>query len=488
MGDDKWIRRKPGRVSGTVVPPPAGEDLPPLPQRRNQGRPRLRHDGREHGRTRSVAPARPDQPEHFELPDSVRHLFPPVLRARKTQPVRDRNRHPSGQVQPPDAPSTTDRPAGRDGSPEAGQVELPEPGQVGSPEPGRHGSPDAPAVRDRPAMASASGSLPEQPAATRHTWPGIRFGWAGHRLGWAGHWLAAGPGSRRQVMWMVALTVLALLTAAGTTIALVRQPAAGRGPRAGQAETAGMERSLSAAAAARSAAAAWVSREISRSAIIGCDLVMCTDLFKAGVSSSDLLELKSAAPDPLGADVVVVTPVLQSQFGRRLGTEYAPSVLASFGTGRAKVAVRLVAADGAAAYELALRRDLAARRLAGTQLIGNKQVALPATAETELAVGQVDPRLLITLPALAARHPIRVLAFYDRPPGAGSGVPLAGVELSGTDPQAGLSSHAYLRWLTSFLRSQQSVYRAAKVVTTTRHGHPVVSVRFSRPTPVGLLH
>src|SRR6266700_2882810 len=286
MGDDKWIRRKPGRVSGTVVPPPAGEDLPPLPQRRNQGRPRLRHDGREHGRTRSVAPARPDQPE---------------------------------------------------------QVELPEPGQVGSPEPGRHGSPDAPAVRDRPAMASASGSLPEQPAATRHTWPGIRFGWAGHRLGWAGHWLAAGPGSRRQVMWMVALTVLALLTAAGTTIALVRQPAAGRGPRAGQAETAGMERSLSAAAAARSAAAAWVSREISRSAIIGCDLVMCTDLFKAGVSSSDLLELKSAAPDPLGADVVVVTPVLQSQFGRRLGAEYAPSVLASFGTGRAKVAVRLVA-------------------------------------------------------------------------------------------------------------------------------------------------
>src|SRR6266700_3446461 len=370
MGDDKWIRRKPGRVSGTVVPPPAGEDLPPLPQRRNQGRPRLRHDGREHGRTRSVAPARPDQPEHFELPDSVRHLFPPVLRARKTQPVRDRNRHPSGQVQPPDAPSTTDRPAGR----------------------------------DRPAMASASGSLPEQPAATRHTWPGIRFGWAGHRLGWAGHWLAAGPGSRRQVMWMVALTVLALLTAAGTTIALVRQPAAGRGPRAGQAETAGMERSLSAAAAARSAAAAWVSREISRSAIIGCDLVMCTDLFKAGVSSSDLLELKSAAPDPLGADVVVVTPVLQSQFGRRLSSEYAPSVLASFGTGRAKVAVRLVANDGAAAYKLALRRDLAARRLVGTQLIGNERIALPATADSELAAGQVDPRLLITLPALAAKQ------------------------------------------------------------------------------------
>ncbi len=463
MGDDKWIRRKPGRVSGTVLPPPAGEGLPPLPERRSQGRPRLRHDGLEHGRTRSAALERPDLPGHFELPENIRQLFPPVLRARRALPGRDKNRHPGGRQAPRrEPPAVRDSPPGR---------ELPA-------DPRSRPADSAPAVRDRSAFASASGSAPERAGATLRRL----------RARSTGSWprLPAGLGSRRQVLWMVGLTVLLVLTAAGTTVALVRQPAAGRAAQAGMDKKA--IASMSAAAAARTAAAMWVSREISRSAIIGCDTVMCTDLFKAGVSSSDLLELKSTAPDPLGADVVVVTPVLQSQFDSRLSSEYAPSVLASFGTGRARVAVRLVANDGAAAYKSALRRDLAARRLVGTQLIGNERIALPATADSELAAGQVDPRLLITLPALAAKHPIRVLAFYDRPPGAGSGVPLVGVELSGTDSQAGLSPRAYLRWLTSFLRSQQSVYRAATVSTISRQGHPVVSVRFTRPTPVGLLH
>ena len=222
--------------------------------------------------------------------------------------------------------------------------------------------------------------------------------------------------------------------------------------------------------------------------MIGCDAVMCADLSNAGVPSADLLVIKGTAPDPLGSDLVVATPAVQSQFGSRLSTEYAPTVLASFGSGQDRVAVRVIAPDGADAYQLALSRDLAARELRGTQLIGNQQIALPPSAKTELAAGQVDPRLLITLPALAHQHAVRVLGFYDRAPGASSGVPLSGVLLSGADPRSGLSAHAYLRWLLSFLRSQQSLYRAAAIATTTRHGHPVVSVRFARPNPIGLLH
>src|SRR5215470_4396808 len=150
---------------------------------------------------------------------------------------------------------------------------------------------------------------------------------------------AATPSGRRQVVWMVALTVLVLLTAAGTMAALMRQPSTGRGDRAGnQGNVPGGQ----GAAAARAAAARWVSREVSRSDIIGCDAVMCTALVDAGVPSSDLLVLRPTAPDPLGADVLVATPVLQSQFGRRLRTEYAPAVLASFGKGSSAVAVRLV--------------------------------------------------------------------------------------------------------------------------------------------------
>ena len=281
---------------------------------------------------------------------------------------------------------------------------------------------------------------------------------------------------------MVLLSVLVLITAAGTLVALIRHPGGhGRGAQRGLA-------ALSGAAAARASAAQWVSSQVSRSDMIGCDAVMCADLLKAGVPSSDLLVLRSTAPDPLGADVLVATPLLQSHFGSRLRTEYAPTVLASFGRGPARVDVRLVANYGAAAYNLALRRDLAARRTVGHQLIGNRRIALPSAAENELATGKVDPRLLITLPALAAKHPIRILAFFDRPPGASSGVPLAGVKLSGTDRKARMLPSAYLRWLTSFLRKQQSVYRAATVTAATHHGHRVVSVRFTWPSPIGLLH
>jgi hypothetical protein len=222
--------------------------------------------------------------------------------------------------------------------------------------------------------------------------------------------------------------------------------------------------------------------------MIGCDEVMCADLSAAGVPSADLVVIRPTAGDPLGSDLVVATPAVQSQFGSRLSTEYAPMVLASFGSGHDRVAVRVIAPDGAAAYQLALSRDLAARELMGTQLIGNKQIALPPSAQTELAAGEVDPRVLITLPALAQRHAVRVLGFYDRAPGASSGVPLSGVLLAGNDPQSGLSAQAYLRWLLSFLHSQQSLYRAAAVATTSRHGQMVVSVRFARPNPIGLLH
>ena len=292
-----------------------------------------------------------------------------------------------------------------------------------------------------------------------------------------------GGAARRHVIWLATLTVLLLLTAAGTTVALLGQRSGGGKQAGGRGGAA-----LAGAAAARAAAARWVSREVSRSAIVGCDTVMCTQLVNAGLPSADLMLVRPTTQDPLGADVIVATPVLQSQFGSRLSTEYAPAVLASFGTGRARVDVRVIAPEGAAAYQLALTRDITARELQGTQILGNKRIALPASAKTELAAGQVDPRLLITLPFLAQKHPIRVLAFYNRAPGASSGIPLTGVKLAGSDPKAGLSAHAYLRWLATFLHSQRSLYRAASVTTVWHHGRAVVYIKFALPNPIGLLN
>jgi hypothetical protein len=292
-----------------------------------------------------------------------------------------------------------------------------------------------------------------------------------------------GASGRRHIAWLATLTVLLLLTAAGTTIALLGQ----RSP-VGKPSGGGGGSPLAGAATARVSAARWVSRQVSRSSIVGCDAVMCGQLVKEGLPSSDLMLIRPGTQDPLGADVIVATPDLQSQFGPRLSTEYAPAVLASFGSGGARIDVRVIAPEGAEAYQLALRRDIAARELQGTQLVGNKRIALPASAQTELAAGQVDPRLLITLPTLAQQHPIKVLAFYDRGPGASSGVPLTGVKLAGSDLKAGLSAHAYLRWLVSFLHSQRSLYRAASVHTAWHHSRAVVYIKFALPNPIGLLN
>src|SRR5262249_37236124 len=80
MADDKWTQRKPGRVSGTVVPPPTAEETPPLPQRRVPGR--SKHKPQTAQPSRAGTP-----PPSPELPDNVRPLFKPVLRQREFWPT-----------------------------------------------------------------------------------------------------------------------------------------------------------------------------------------------------------------------------------------------------------------------------------------------------------------------------------------------------------------------------------------------------------------
>src|SRR5262252_3108821 len=189
MGDDKWARRKPGSASGTVVPPPAGDDLPPLPQRRGLVRSRLARSQRGSGRATSRPPAgnatasgrtaefsthssaefpqnsgngttspnlpgprRQQSQENSqahsnprnsarspgpELPDNVRQLFPPVLRSRKAATARAL--HPSAsKAQRPEVQPVVDRlPAAQDQPP----------------------SGDRGKARDRP---SAAGRLPKR--------------------------------------------------------------------------------------------------------------------------------------------------------------------------------------------------------------------------------------------------------------------------------------------------------------------------------------
>jgi hypothetical protein len=276
---------------------------------------------------------------------------------------------------------------------------------------------------------------------------------------------------------VLAVSAAVAAVVVGTTTASTPRPPS-------RATSAGSQISLSlqAATASRATAARWVAGQVSPSAIVACDPAMCSALQASGVGAGRLLALGPSASDPLGSDLVAATQALRSQFGARLASVYAPVVIASFGSGPARIDIRAVAADGTAAYDSALAADRSARIAAGAQLIGNHRIAVTAAAGTALRAGRVDPRLLSMLAALAAQQPLRILAFGDPSPGASAAIPLRSVELA--PAQAGTHAAARLGAMLSFLRAQQLPFRPA--ATALVHGS-ALSVEFAAPSPLGLL-
>jgi hypothetical protein len=274
--------------------------------------------------------------------------------------------------------------------------------------------------------------------------------------------------------------VLALAAAGAVTAAVT----AGRGapPASHPAGPAAGQAAITAAGRTRTQAARWVAAQVSRAAIVACDPAMCGALHTAGLPAADLLVLGTGAPDPMDADLVVATPAVRSQFGARLAGVYAPTVLARFGTGAAGTAVRVVAPGGAAAYLAQLAHDELARRKVAAQLLSNPGVRLSAPARQQLLAGRVDSRLLLLLPALAATHPVQVLAFADAGPGADPAVPLRAARLAVTAAPRGLGQPAYVAWLRGYVRGQRPPYDALTSVAGA-----VVTIQFSSPSPLGLI-
>src|SRR5215469_17598849 len=92
MGDERWPRRRPGRVSGTVIPPPVQNDPAPLPQRGNPGRCTNDVGPSGDGRAQGDAELSNSSLPEPKLPDNVRLLFQPVIRARDANPPTERSR------------------------------------------------------------------------------------------------------------------------------------------------------------------------------------------------------------------------------------------------------------------------------------------------------------------------------------------------------------------------------------------------------------
>ncbi len=224
-----------------------------------------------------------------------------------------------------------------------------------------------------------------------------------------------------------------------------------------------------AGAAARSQAAAWVAGQVSDDAMIACYPGMCAALQAHGVAAGRLLPLSAGTADPAGASVMVTSPSTGAE-------EYAPALIASFGSGGTRVEVRAVEPGGASAYQSALRADLTARQAAGSELLRNSRLAFTAADTAQPRAGEVDTRLLTTLAALASQYSLRVTAFGDASPGAA--VLFREVTITGAD----------LAGAQALVRAQSPPYLPAQVaIVRLAAGQTALTIEFAAPSPLGLL-
>ena len=389
----------------------------------------------------------------------------------------------------------------------AGARDSPEPGS-GSSGPGRPaagspppappaGAPAGPFPDPRPpAVPPAGGPVsggppagpPRRAPAPPPSWGRVLLTtvqlWAQRRL----HLRWPAP-ARWRVLTLVVLAAV-VLGAGAISIALTSSPAPARPGRGGtQAGTgrAPVPAAIQAAAAARTAAARWIARQVSADAIVSCDPQMCALLQAQGIPAARLLALGGSNPAPLGSDLIVSTAAVRSEFGARLASVYAPVALAGFGTGAAQTAVRVVAADGGAAYLRSLQADVAARASAGRQLLRNPRLHSSAPARRALAAGQVDSRLLTVFAALATMHRVDVVGFPAPAAGASPGMPLRVADIAPAGPGIRHRPNT-VSSLARFLRNQLTPYRAAGItVVRLASGRPVLRVEFGAPSPLGLL-
>ena len=237
--------------------------------------------------------------------------------------------------------------------------------------------------------------------------------------------------------------------------------------------------------AIRDRAAAWVASQVSRAALVSCDQVMCRALKARGVPATDLLVVRSGGADALRSAVIVVTAAVTRMVGSGRLTEDAPAVLASFGSGDKRIAIRMIFAPGAEAYASALRAGLAARKANESWLL-NPRITMSMAARRQLATGQVDSRLVLTIANLASGWPVHIITFGDRAPGASMGIPLRCADLTVTGSRAGEDPVVQARQMSVYVHRLDDFYVGARIQAVQFAGaRDVVQVGFTAPSPIG---
>jgi hypothetical protein len=242
---------------------------------------------------------------------------------------------------------------------------------------------------------------------------------------------------------------------------------------------------LAAEAAARKQADSWILGQVSQAAVVSCDPLVCADLVRRGFPSGNVLQLGPTSNDPLGSALVVATAPVRAQYRSRLVSVYAPAVIASFGSGNARIDIRLVYPGGAAKYRVDEQAALRDRKTAGAELLANSQIGVSATARAQLLSGDVDPRLPLLLAMMAGSHPVHIADFVSQSPGGGPASLLRSVDLAAVDSAAHMTPGKYVGWMQAFLGAQRAQYLpAALQPVKLPTGQTVLRIGYRVPGPL----
>jgi hypothetical protein len=236
--------------------------------------------------------------------------------------------------------------------------------------------------------------------------------------------------------------------------------------------------------AVQAQAAAWVAEQVSPEVTVSCDAAMCAALQAHGFPVSRLIVLGPASPEPVPSAVVVDTARVRELFGTSLAAGWAPAVLASFGSGSGAITVRLVAPHGTAAYQAAVRADLAIGKTSAASLLRDPYVAASATARSQLLAGEVDIRLLRALALVAAHEPVNIVRFGNLGAGASPGVPFGFADLAESIPAAHMDTAAYVRAVWAVLDGPDAQIHPARAMSGLVQGQRILRVEFTAPSPL----
>jgi len=264
--------------------------------------------------------------------------------------------------------------------------------------------------------------------------------------------------------------------AGGLTLILSRH---GPSPERSAGAHAVTSQKLTAGTAAITQAVTWIMQQVSRTVYVSCDSQVCSELAQRGFQNVDTLG--PASQDPLSSSLVVATPAIRAQFGTRLASVYAPAVIASFGSGNARVEIRQIYSGGTPG----LRADLRARKTSDAQILANSHVAVSAIARAQLLSGDIDPRLPSFIAAITAEYPVRIVDFGDRGPGGGPASLLRSVDLATHVSGAHLAEPAYVSWIQELVKAQYTQYFSpSSEQVTLPGGQTVLRIEFAAPSPL----